>query len=160
MLLIDGHNLIGRSPSLSLEDEERSREALLRRVAAAQAGRREPVAVVFDGDRPGAAKETRFGGLTVVYAPAGRPADDEILRRLAASNPRAATVVTSDRDLGRRARQLGARVVSCEEFLERMAKPRGPRPPRDGKPDGGADEVDQWLELFRSAARNRSEHKM
>ena len=31
MILIDGHNLIGRAKNLSLDEEEKSRESLLRR---------------------------------------------------------------------------------------------------------------------------------
>lgn len=151
MLLIDGHNLIGRDPGLSLEDEERSRETLLARIAAALGAHGEPVMVVFDSGRPGSARETRFGKLKVVYAPAARTADDEILRRLSGSNPRGSTVVTSDRELARRAAGLGARVISATEFLNRMASSRNKRRPNEEKPESSLSDVDEWLELFRSA---------
>ena len=68
MLLVDGHNLIGRTPGLSLSREESSREQVLQRVAAAKGSGGERVVVVFDGNRPGSAKEQGFGGVRVVDA--------------------------------------------------------------------------------------------
>lgn len=158
MLLVDGHNLIGRAPGLSLGDEAGSREALLRRLAAFRSGRREALTVFFDGPRPGAAAEQRFGGLGVVYSGAGATADDEILRRLDRGNPRAATVVTSDRALADQARGRGARVESCEAFLGRLeARRAGPAPAE--KPRAEPGEVDRWLDLFTRRSPGKG-HKM
>lgn len=154
MLILDGHNLIGRAPGLSLNDEEGGREELLRRVGARKGSGRQSVLVVFDGNRPGAAQEGRFGGLRVVYSPAGRSADDEILRRLAQGNPRSSTVVTSDRALGVKARSLGAMVETCETFLARLRSPSGGGA-SDRKPEAGPGEVDAWLDLFRQRQRTQ-----
>lgn len=149
MILVDGHNLIGRTPGLSFGDEPGAREGLLRWLAARKGSGREAVVVVFDGNRPGAAGEERFGGVRVVYAPAGRSADDEILRRLASGQASGAMVVTSDRELSGRARGLGARVETCEAFRGRVG-PGPRRPDPDAKPAGGPAEVAEWLDLFRS----------
>lgn len=157
MLILDGHNLIGRMPGLSLSDEEGGREVVLRRVGARKGSGREAVVVVFDGNRPGAPHEGRFGGLRVVYSPAGRSADDEILRRLAQGNPLSATVVTSDRALGAKARSLGATVESCEAFLAKIAPL--PRSAVEVKPEAGPGEVEAWLEVFR-ARLPRKGHKI
>lgn len=159
MLLIDGHNLIGRTPDLSLQREEEAREAVLRRVAAAKGSGGERVVVVFDGNRPGSAKESRFGGIRVVFSPAGRTADEEILRRLGKTNPRTTRVVTSDRDLAARALGLGAAVVSCEAFLGRLAKRTRPGEPTAEKPEAGPAEVEAWIEAF-AAGESGNEHKM
>lgn len=151
MLLLDGHNLIGRTPGLSLEREEEGREILLRRVGAAWGSGRRQVVVIFDGNRPGSAKETAFGGLRVVYSPEGRSADEEILRRVARSRRGQATVVTSDRRLAQRALDLGAGVESCESFLSRLerdAAGRGERAPPPS-PSLAPDEVEAWLQMFR-----------
>jgi predicted RNA-binding protein with PIN domain len=148
VILIDGHNLLGRSPGLSLSDEAQGREALLRRLGAAKGSGREEVAVVFDGNRPGAAQEDRFGGLRIVYSPAGRTADEEILRRLGKGNPRDATVVTSDRSLAAQARAMGARAESCEAFLTRIGPRSRPDEP-ESKPQPSPAEVETWLALFR-----------
>lgn len=150
MLIVDGHNLLGRSPGLSLEREAEGREAVLRRLAAWGRGR---VTVVFDGNRPGSAKSERFGGVRVVYAPAGRTADEEVLGLLDRANPRACTVVTSDRRLAAAAAARGARVETAEEFRARLDRPRRARaePPQ---PSPDAAEVEEWLRAFRKG------HKM
>ena len=161
MLLVDGHNLIGRVPGLSLSREEEGRETVLRRISAAKASSREPVLVVFDGRKAGGPSEQTFGGTRVVFSPSGRSADDEILRRLASGNPRASTVITSDKGLGRRARELGARVESCEVFWKRIeAKPARSRPGGEGeKPVALPDEVDDWLTLFSTQGKTKK-HKI
>ncbi len=150
MLLVDGHNLIGRAPGLSLGNEEGAREAVLRRLSAFRGQRRAAVVAVFDGPGPGAAKEAAFGAVRVVYAGADGSADDEILNRLDRGNPRGATVVTSDRRLAAAARARGARVESCEAFLARLAPPPGPPAPPE-KPDPGAGEVEEWLRAFQGS---------
>ncbi|MBI5442352.1 MAG: NYN domain-containing protein [Deltaproteobacteria bacterium] len=153
MLLIDGHNLIGRVPGFSLSDEEAGREAVLRRIGASKAAGSGQVIVFFDGDRPGGAREERFGGVRVVYPAAGRSADEEILRRLGAGNPRGSTVVTSDGGLAARARALGAAVESCEAFWARIQRrPRGPAPE---KPETDPGEVERWLEEFAKRGKKR-----
>jgi predicted RNA-binding protein with PIN domain len=153
MLLIDGHNFIGRSPGLSLAREEEAREALLRRIAAAKGSGGDRVLVVFDGDRPGAAREERFGGLRVLYSGAGRSADEEILRRVAAGNARSATVVTDDGGLARRVLALGARVESCAHFRARLEKRR--EGPASEKPQPDPSEADYWLQAFASREPKR-----
>lgn len=160
MLLIDGHNLIGAAPGLSLTREQEGREALLRRIAAAKGAGGEPVVVVFDGNRPGAAKESRFGGIRVVYAPAHGSADEEILRRTRARNPREVTVVTSDRELAGGVRALGGRVLGSEEFLLRLARTRtNRRPTAVSEPAPEEAEVEEWLRLFAASERG-DEHKI
>lgn len=149
MLIVDGHNLMGRTPGLSLAQEEQGRELLLRRVAGALGSGRQPVVVVFDGNRPGSAKESRFGGVRVVYSPGGRAADDEILRRLEGCPPGSATVVTSDRRLAGRARDRGARVEACEAFLARLDRGARVRSTPAPEPSVSPDEVEAWLEAFR-----------
>ncbi|MDW7711884.1 MAG: NYN domain-containing protein [Deferrisomatales bacterium] len=146
---MDGHNLIGRAPDLSLETEEEAREQLLRRLAALQGRGRQRVVAVFDGNRPGAAKESSFGGVRVVFSPRGRTADEEILRRLARGRPGDATVVTSDRGLAERARRLGARVESAEHFLPRLKPAPGRRRAPPSEASLSPEEVERWLRLFR-----------
>lgn len=155
MLLVDGHNVIGRARGLSLSDEERSREELLRRIAAAKGSGGERVVVFFDGDRPQGSRES-FGGLAVVYAPANRTADREIVRRLEAASGQQVTVVTSDRELARRVRARGASTLTIEAFWQRLTQPtssadsRGNEPP---KPAPSPGDVDHWLEIFDERAK-------
>jgi len=151
MILIDGHNLIGRAGNLSLDEEEKSRELLLRRLAAFASGRGDNVAVVFDSERPGASKAGSFGSLKVIYASNRLTADGEILRRLNNGNPRATTVVTSDNALARQARALGAAVESVETFLNRKPKNKSSRrKDKSEKPSPESVDVEAWLRIFRA----------
>jgi predicted RNA-binding protein with PIN domain len=146
MLLLDGHNLIGRSRTLRLDREEESRLKLLERVAAAKGAGGQPVWVVFDGNRPGRPLPQKFGGVRVCYSSGGRTADEEILKRVEALGPGRATVVTSDRGLADRARARGARILTAEEFLSRLERPRSG--PASEKPSPDAEDVERWLEEF------------
>ena len=154
MILVDGHNLIGRGLRMPLSREEEGRRRVIERLAAWASSRREPVTVVFDGDRAGGAHSGRVGALGVVYAPCARTADDEILRLLRKSNPRSVLVVTSDRGLAVRVRGLGGRVEAAEAFWARI------RPPRPGgaepeKPEPAEEEVEEWLRIFREGKNPR-----
>jgi uncharacterized protein len=154
VLLLDGHNVIGRVPGLSLEREEEAREQLLRRVAAVKGSGGRRVIVVFDGNRPGAAKESAFGGIRVVFSPQGRTADEEILRRVGQGRPAEVTVVTSDRVLADRVRSLGARVETAEAFLARLRPRTRGRADTTSEVTVSPEEVEAWLQAF------RGEHKI
>jgi hypothetical protein len=121
--LVDGHNAIGRL-GLSGSDAEATRRALLQRVLRVTAD----ATVFFDaqGAPAGAPSVQREGGLEVRFCRA-READEEILAAVrAAVRAEALLVVTDDRELAGRARQLGAKTAAVGEFLG--ATPRGPTP--------------------------------
>lgn len=85
---------------------------------------RKQVVVVFDGaEQPGVA--ARLGGIEIVWSGA-RSADDVIAARLEAARNSAKswTVVTEDRELGRRCRDLGARVERASIFARRAIRPK------------------------------------
>ncbi|MBC7226063.1 MAG: NYN domain-containing protein [Thermoflexales bacterium] len=146
--LIDGHNLIGRAPGLSLADPDDEAE-LVRRIQQYCRRHRRRATVVFDagvsGGRSGALSTPE---LEVVFASSGRRADDVIRERLRrARDPAGWIVVSSDREIQRVARQAGARVVSSEEFVAEMrASP--PAPHEERAPRLSEDEIQEWLDLF------------
>lgn len=148
MLIIDGHNLIGRTRGLSLEDEEAGREQILRRVGASKGSGGQRVLVVFDGNHPDRRLPGSFGGLRVAYSAGGRSADDEIISHLERTDSRNSTVVTSDRNLGERCRARGATVISAEQFLARLDPAPSKGAKSSEKPEAGPDEVDRWLSVF------------
>ena len=96
--LIDGHNLIARTPGLSLSDpdDEAKLVRLLRRWTAADLRRK--VTVIFDAGLPaGEAKHLSGGGVKAVFAPNNSSADAVIIRRIEAiGNPPEYVIVTSD----------------------------------------------------------------
>lgn len=147
-ILIDGHNLIGQLPTLSLEDPD-DEEKLVRLLKSYRARTGKAITVVFDPGRTSAlAKSRRLGGIEVVFAPHGSSADAVIARRVRRSqNPRAWLVVTSDRKLAATVTRLGARVQSAEAFASAMSRPTEESPEwRDTPPT--PEEVEEWLALF------------
>ena len=117
--LVDASNVIGSRPDGWWRDRDGATRRLLDRLDAL--ARTEPVTVVLDAGDP--ALTRREGPLQVVIAPhPGRDAaDDEIVRMLEADPERAAwRVVTSDAELARRVRALGAEVEGAGGFRSRL----------------------------------------
>jgi len=147
-ILVDGHNLIGKLPTLSLEDPH-DEEKLVRLLSSYRARSGKRITVVFD---PGAAfslpQVRKVGGVEVVFAPHNSSADVVIARRVGASrNPGGWLVVTSDQGLAEKVRQRGARVQSAEAFADQLSQ--SPEPGSDWKDTPLApDEVEAWLGLF------------
>ncbi len=134
--LVDGDNLLGSWPGR--DRSHREKRELARELGRMVVSERKRILLVFDGDTP----VPPFGGAEVVFAGAGRSADDVILATLRGASDRAGwTVVTNDRSLADRSRSLGARIERCDQFRVRITTPR-----RDEKPDRA--EVDYWLEVF------------
>jgi len=147
-ILIDGHNLIGRLPAISLQDPD-DEEKLARLLSSYQARTGKAITVVFD---PGGAfalpKRRRLGGVDIVFAPHGSTADRVIARRVQKiRNPGEWLVVTSDRELSETVARLGARVQSAEAFALDMTGSAG-APPDWRETPPSPDEVDSWLALF------------
>jgi uncharacterized protein YaiI (UPF0178 family) len=117
--LVDASNVIGSRPDGWWRDRDGATRRLLDRLDAL--ARSEPVTVVLDAGDPALAR--RGGPVRVVIAPRrGRDAaDDEIVRMLEADpDPAAWRVVTSDAELARRVRALGAEVEGAGGFRSRL----------------------------------------
>jgi len=149
-LLIDGHNLIGQLPTISLQDPD-DEGALIRLLASYRARTGKAVTVVFDPGVLFSLSETqRHAGVQVVFAPRGSSADTVIANRVKKSRDRGHwLVVTSDRQLSATVSQLGARVQSAQAFALELT----PRQPDGESADWrqvppSPDEVDDWLNLF------------
>jgi len=136
-ILVDGHNALF-ALRLQTGDHERDRRELLRRVRERMPG----ATVYFDGR--GSPRNLphvhRQEGVKVTYC--GRTeADTEILEDVRhATNPRRMLVVTNDRELFGKCRQLGARIARVEDVLgeeecEEAPDVRPGRRPRVPDPD-------------------------
>jgi predicted RNA-binding protein with PIN domain len=120
--LIDGMNLIGSRPDRWWNDPDRAVRRLIEELDRYARAAGEDLTVVFDR-RPADLAAGAHGAVQVAFASwRGRnAADDEIVRMLAReAAPAAIRVVTSDRRLGERARELGAGVTSTGSFRRRM----------------------------------------
>ncbi len=158
MVLIDGHNLIGKMSDIKLDDADDEEKLILKlRQYRARTGRK--VIVIFD---PGygfqlASKQTK-GGFIVQYASQGQSADQLIINRLyKASQPQQVLVVTSDRAIQHVAKQVKAKVIPSSDFASELTFLATNHTNNDD--DGGGDdddddinlsedEINEWLTLF------------
>lgn len=155
--LIDGHNLIARTPGLSLSDpdDEAKLVRLLRRWVAADSRRK--VTVIFDAGLPaGEARHLSGGGVKAVFAPNNSSADAVLMRRIEAiGNPPEFVVVSSDGAVAAAAARRRVAVERAEDFAAAMMTDRrfagGGDKPVAERPDAPAmnpDELQEWLALF------------
>jgi predicted RNA-binding protein with PIN domain len=147
-VLIDGHNLIGQLPMLSLQDPD-DEERLVRLLQAYQSRSRKAITVVFDpGMGYSPSKKHRYGGVEVVFAPSGSSADAVIAARVRRSrDPRGWLVVTSDRGLAATMAGYGARVQSARDFAAGLVDTESDASRWKDAPLS-PEEVQDWLTLF------------
>ncbi len=154
--LIDGHNLIARTPGLSLADpdDEAKLVQLLKRWALADARRK--VTVIFDGGLPGGASHHLSGaGVKAIFAPENSNADALLIRRIEQiRNPAEFVVVSSDAAVAAAATRKRVPVQRSEAFAaamlaDRTFRDKGQQPAAE-RPDPALspDEVQEWLALF------------
>ena len=124
--LIDGYNVIRRSPELGSRERESleaGRRALCGLFSRAARARGDEFTVVFDGAGGGGSAE--MAGVRVIFSSA-RESADRVLARMAAQG---GAVVSSDREVRRAATRAGAIAVTADEFLARLETlPRGVAP--------------------------------
>lgn len=148
-VLIDGHNLIGKLPDISLSDRDDEMK-LLRRIQQYRARTGQRVTVFFDGGavyKPGS-KQT-VGGITIRYAPHGVTADTLIINRLRQErNPKEVLVVSSDRAIQRAAQLARANVMSSTEFSGVLTELRTPAATATDDAPLPPEEVNEWLSIF------------
>jgi len=134
---LDGDNLVGAA--LGRRDEA-ERNALVSEIAGRLRRTKARVVLYFDG--PGRASS--LGSLSVRFSGASS-ADDAIVREIAGSpHPRETTVVTADRELARRARDAGAKVVTPAEFWGQF----GTGEKGSTRPDEKPVDIEDWLHWF------------
>ena len=153
-LLIDGHNLIGQTPGLSLADphDEQKLIVMLRQYAARKNAR---IVVVFDSGNPGVhSKELSGGNVTAIFAGSHTIADRILMERIRElKQPGDWVVISSDREVQQAAQQRKMNVWSSVDFAKKM----GTAPRRDAaaEPPTAKDsgltksEVDEWLQIFK-----------
>ncbi len=152
-LLIDGHNLIGQVPGISLADadDEAQLVMLLRRYSTAKRGRQ--VVVVFDRGVYGHPQQLNGYGITCFFARSPHDADAELIKRLRAlKRPRDWALVSSDRAIARVAEECGVRVIDARAFARQLRAGQAANAPgAPEKPEARLSEaeIEEWLELFR-----------
>lgn len=159
--LIDGHNLIGKMPDISLTDPDDEVKLTMRLKSWVAESKKRQVTLFFDGGTLGShLNRLSSRNLKVIFAPSGKTADSLIIsymRQL--KNLREYTLITSDREIINAAKSNRIRTMLSEEFIERMGfvfveKERKeevktavpPEKPED--PTLSEAEVQEWLTLF------------
>jgi predicted RNA-binding protein with PIN domain len=148
--LIDGHNLIGQLPDISLDDP--NDEALLvQKLIGFCARTHKNCVVVFDYGLPGGSSRMSTRAVQVVFASGRSTADRVMMERInKIPDPNGWIVVSSDNDVLTTARKRRMSTLYSDEFARLMQAP--PKPVIDA---GEAvdvklseQEVDEWLDLF------------
>ena len=152
-LLIDGHNLIGQMPGMSLADfdDEEKLVAKLRRYAAR---RRARIVVVFDSGLPGGRSQPLSGGgVEAIFAGSHTDADRVLIERIrAAKRPQTWTLVSSDRAIQREAARRRMPVQESADFARTLVpvdSPPKPLPTRSNDKPEREDDVKGWLDIFK-----------
>lgn len=152
--IIDGHNLIGQMPEISLKeiDDEQQLIEILQEFCFRE-GR--TVEVYFDNAPPGVPRARNYGRLTAFYTRTGKSADQAINERLhrLGKEARNWTVVSSDLQVQAMAKAVRAKVISASSFARQLRQlSRQKNTPHNIK---SGDEVqlsdsdlDEWLKLF------------
>ncbi len=161
--LIDGHNLIGQLPDLSLDDPH-DEAKLIERLKGFMAHRRKRCTVVFDGGLPGGpSRDLSTGSVRVIFAHGGTTADRIILERLHnTADTHAWVVVTADREIIAEAQRCHARVQSPADFAREMHSSHETHAPTTLKdnpnPRLSPQDVEEWLRLFGAQDEDAQDH--
>jgi hypothetical protein len=121
-IVVDAMNVIGSRPDGWWRDRRGAVGRLVEQLERWARESGEMVTVVLEGP---SSPPLHSDAIEVAWAPRPGPnsADGEIVRRLPEWLQQGeVTVVSSDRDLGRRARSLGARVEPASAFRERLER--------------------------------------
>jgi len=123
-IIIDGYNMIRRSPRLSdidRQDLQLGREALVDTVAEYKRIKKHNITIVFDGTRARQfdRHQDNIKGIKIKFSNPGETADTEI-KRIAAQEREKALVVTSDRDIVRFVSSRGAATMNSNDFEEKI----------------------------------------
>jgi predicted RNA-binding protein with PIN domain len=150
-VVVDGYNLILRTPALRPEKGRtlsQSRAKLLSLLAwAVDPGVN--FLVVFDGAEV-RGRDGRQGRVEVRYSKPPEKADDVIRALVTERTDRdeSVTVVTSDLEVARHARAMGADVSLADLFVASLLGPQA-----EGDPEKPASlskqEIEEWAEIFR-----------
>ena len=122
--ILDGCNIIHQIPTLIPPGSGDQRVDLARLVdrRKPQGSLRNKVTIVFDG-QPSSQSELMVTSLQVIFS-CHESADDRIRRIVdEAPNKKNFIVVTNDRAIQYAVRAMGAKVLSVQEFLEKLAGP-------------------------------------
>ena len=156
LIVIDGYNLIHRSPELRPGAErtlEESREKLVNLLSWTVGRGDARFLVVFDGAESGGDSDPGSERVQVRWSRPPAKADDVIRAIVEAESDRdrRVTVVTADLEVARHARAMGASIAISDLFLGSVLPKRVEEGEEPERPVAlSRQELEKWAELFRS----------
>ena len=154
LIIVDGYNVILRTPQLKPGEGRTLREArakLLNLLTWAFAPGDLQFIVVFDG-ADGPAPSEREGRIEVRYSRPPQKADD-VIRELVEDRVQKVerlTVVTSDLAVARHARAMGADIALADLFVASALGPAASETPEKPTTTLSKKELEEWARLFRA----------
>ena len=151
--LVDGHNLIGQMPDISLSDPDDEDQLIDRLHRFVLRYPRHQVTVVFDGGRYGHPPARDPQRVRSIFARSPGDADGRLIQILeGCPNPPGYTLVSADRAVRTAAKTRAITVMPPAEFIlllhtpapQRRSLRRGARP----EPKQPRAAVDEWLQIF------------
>jgi hypothetical protein len=146
--LIDGHNLIPKvGLRLDSPDDELELIRLLQEFCRLSRSQAE---VYFDNAPAGQPAKKKHGMVSAYFVRKPDIADEAIYQRIRKLGASAKnwTVVSSDRRVQAEARAAKAKILSSDEFAQRVRLTLQNKPPSAGESAMSEDELNDWLELF------------
>lgn len=145
--LIDGNNVMAQIPGWR-RDMSGAKKRLLLALAALVAARKVKVKAVFDGTPDREFPEgCVYKSVRVHYARTGSDADTRIREMVEqAGSKRDIVVVSSDKPLTSRVKQMGAQVISSGNFRRMLQEAASLEPEKPG--DQETIDVNEWLKIF------------
>ena len=152
--IIDGNNLIGSSPDISLDDPE-ARKKIIYILLRFQENKRNNIIVVFDGEPDRSIKEHIVKDKFTVLFPKYECSADDRIKELINNhkNSRDVILITSDRELKFFAKDNGVKTINSIEFyfeLKRVYRISGKKDAtlKRINTELSDNEVKQWLKIF------------
>lgn len=155
---IDGYNLLFRLAKnyrAMRQQERKILSALNRSITELNYS----VTIVFDGREkdPPEAVRRNLDSLVLIYTPHHQTADEYMLKIISESSyPERETIITSDLELLRKAKQRGARGQTVEEFITQLIRKKKKKTsaPTDQAFHETPSELQRLLKLFEERLRN------
>jgi predicted RNA-binding protein with PIN domain len=154
-ILIDAWNVIWKIHFLSLlipDKLEQARSTFNRMIKNYFYGKKVLYKIIYDG-QPFVYQENYNKDPQVTFARNPEKADDVIIKFLTKqSSPRNWTVITSDRHLSQRVKNIGAQILTTESFILKMNKTIKTRHVSREKTDPQIkkEDISYWLDKFES----------
>jgi len=153
-IIIDAWNIIWKIPEISKlipNDLAQARTKFNLLVKNFFQNKKSVYKIIYDGQPGIISSKYEFKGQDIQFSKNPESADQKILSFLKnQKNPSQWTIISSDRELSGRAKNIGVMVISSEEFIIKLKKNRihFDGDSKKNNPNLSKNEINDWLEIF------------